>query len=55
MPLTPPLFSGATLSACHWRCSSIDAGTTRGREAQATPLHSKASAPALLQPGLSQA
>ena len=50
IPLVPPLDSGATPKACHWRCWSSGIATTRGSEAQATPLHSKASTPALFQP-----
>ena len=55
MPVTPPLDSGATPSACHWLCSSPGSSAVRGSEAQATVLHSSASAPALFQPGLGQA
>ena len=54
MPLTPPLDKGATPSACHCRCSSTGRITTRGSDAQATPLHNNASTPALFQPGLGQ-
>ena len=44
--------SGAIASACHWPCSSRGGSGARGIDAQATPLHSKASAPAAFQPEL---
>jgi hypothetical protein len=50
IPLAPPLDSGLTPSACHWRCSSLESSMGRGRLAQATPLHSSAKMPALFQP-----
>jgi len=54
MPLTPPFDSGATPSACHCLCWSSGIVTTCGSDAQATPLHSRASTPALFQPGRGQ-
>jgi hypothetical protein len=51
IPLTPPLDRGATPSARHCCCSLIGIPTGRGKLAQATVLHSKASTPALFQPG----
>jgi len=42
-------------SACHCDCSSAGSCIGRGKLAQATVLHSKASAPALFQPGGVQA
>ena len=50
-PVAPPLARGATPSACHWRCSSVESSSGRGSEAQATVLHSSASTPALFRPG----
>jgi hypothetical protein len=50
MPVAPAPDSGATLSACHWRCSSVESSWGRGNEAQATVLHSNASKPAAFQP-----
>jgi hypothetical protein len=54
IPLTPPPESGLSPSACHCRCWSSGIVAGRGKDAQATPLHSKASAPALFQPGVGQ-
>jgi hypothetical protein len=51
MPVTLPLDKGAIASACHWRCWSLEIPAGRGKDAQVTPLHSKASIPALFQPG----
>jgi hypothetical protein len=53
-PVTPPLDSGATPSACHSRCSFAGKSSARGNDAQATVLHSRASAPALFHPGRGQ-
>src|SRR5438067_171651 len=46
--------SGAMASACHWCCSSVGTSVTRGNDAQATPLHSSAIAPALFHPPKAQ-
>src|SRR5690348_13057963 len=50
MPVTPPLDSGATPSARHWLCSSVENSAARGNDAQATVLHRSASTPALFHP-----
>src|SRR5689334_11056229 len=55
IPVTPPLDSGATLSACHCRWSSLGTSVSLGKEAQATVLQASASAPATFQPGRGQA
>ena len=56
IPLTPPLDSGATPSACHCRCwSNGITAAGRGKLAQATVLHNSASTPALFHPGCGQA
>ena len=54
-PVRPPAESGAIAKACHsW---SVFRGSSKllGSDAQATPLHSKASAPADFQPGFGKA
>jgi hypothetical protein len=55
IPVTPPLDSGASPSACHCRWSSLGSAVARGNDAQATVLHSSANAPAVFQPGRGQA
>ena len=51
MPVAPPFDSGATPAPATGVCSSRRQLRGRGSDAQATPLHSRASAPALFQPG----
>jgi hypothetical protein len=47
--VVPPCDKGAMPSACHCACSSLRSSAGLGSEAHATPLHSTASAPAILQ------
>jgi hypothetical protein len=55
IPVTPPPDKGATPSARHCCSSAGGISAARGKLAQATVLHSKASTPALFQPGCGQA
>ena len=50
-PVAPPFDRGAIPSACHCICSSLRSSAGLGSDAQATPLHSSASAPAACQLG----
>jgi hypothetical protein len=50
IPVRDPFASGAIPSACHCPCSSRGRSGARGIDAQATPLHSRARAPAAYQP-----
>ena len=55
IPVTPPLESGASRAPATGAARPLKGPRTRGSDAQATVLHSNASAPALFQPGRGQA